>query len=202
MLRRDFLHKSGMGLSIMIAMPKGVAKWINEAPLMLLWNNFLTLAQAQKNNLVPDSLTQAAAKQQAQAGLSWFEAASEWHIFGRHQERYAVQLMSVQHEMMGMIDFVAPIYSLQKNGDWAPLRTLTAFDLEALLQLAQQGLKSDDLLPIASKARFEQPYRYATRTGSIAITTRIKLETAANIDIQFFDNEQTPKQAAQMKSSR
>lgn len=202
MLRRDFLHKSGMGISIAIAMPKGLAKWISEAPLMIIWNNFLTLAQAQKNNLVPDSLTQAAAKHQAKIGLSRFEAASEWHIFGLHQERYAVQLMSIKHETMGMIDFVAPIYSLQKNGDWAPLRTLTAFDLEALLQLAQQGLKSDDLLPVASKARFEQPHRYATRTGSIAITTRIKLETAAHIDIQFFDNEQTPKQAAQMKSSR
>lgn len=198
MHRRDFLHQSSLGLGVLLV-PGSFVRLFKSTAVAELWTEFTTLLRARELGLPPAGLDELLESGQFSKNIQPFDAGRAlWYGYGPAGE-YALGWIPLYIEEQGLVGFLAPIYVRTRRGRWAKVRTLSCFEVEAIVHLMRAGHAPDRLLPILP----EQPHRqpgYPTAKGGIEMTLRLT-DNRLSAQVRLLDSQSKEMAAAVVHSA-
>lgn len=156
MERRQFLEVTGLSLCGYLVLP-GIMGFSEHQSHTLKWlKKWQELTDARLLWPAPEGLNDAISQHlQLPEYRNYTFKYGSWRLFGQGQ--YAFCAIELDHPTAGMLDLSVPVFEKKEAGNWQLVTVLSAFHLEAIAQVAEQGKISDKpisafLLPIGGYA--------------------------------------------------
>ncbi|MFN0175589.1 MAG: hypothetical protein ACKVU0_13140 [Saprospiraceae bacterium] len=197
MKRRNFVRNAALGaISLGIFTPDLIAspftfqgssiapRWLGQLGGALCGNRRF------KARIAPESFAQLTLVTNDYFAQRGYRSENDaFHFFG-DQEAWCFYPLHFRHAASGVSDFVVPVLHRESDNNWHLVKTLSGFQIEALLKVSQElpGKTTESLqnllIPVEKDIKGQWGQAYKTRDGMVTVKTFInggKAETTCTI---------------------